>query len=44
MSEEPRVSCREIAPHKPHFYISAIAGGEPGPLPRLTCDCPGVSM
>lgn len=33
--------CGNPRRHDPHVYYVAIAGGEPGPVPTVTCVCPG---
>jgi len=33
--------CSQCIAHEPHFYVSCIAGGPPGPIPTITCVCPG---
>ena len=41
MSDAIACPCKADYPHEPHVYISAIGGGPPGPIPTLTCLCPG---
>lgn len=41
MSEAIACPCPREYPHDPHFYVSAIAGGKPGPIPTITCVCVG---
>ena len=43
--EVVRVTCSaRRTPHEAHFYQSFIVGGAPGPVPSLTCRCPGVTV